>query len=59
MLNVDGIESDDSCVKAHIELGQLFTQIVGTARLSQVLFCTVERLEQSLDVLLVGLLCSR
>lgn len=58
MLNVDGIESDDGCVEAHIELGQLVTQIVGSTRFGKVLFCAIERFEQSLDVLLIGFLCS-
>jgi hypothetical protein len=58
VLNIDGVEADDGCEEAHIELGQLVTEVEGTTRLSKFFLCTIERFEQSGDVLLVSFLCA-
>jgi hypothetical protein len=58
VLNIDGVEADDGCEEAHIELGQLVTEVERTTRLGKFLFCTIERFEQNVDVLLVSFLCA-
>jgi hypothetical protein len=58
VLNIDGVEADDGCEEAHIELGQLVTEVEGTTRLGKFLLCTIERFEQNVDVLLVSFLCA-
>jgi hypothetical protein len=58
VLNVDGVEADDGREEAHVELGQFVTEVERTTGFLKILLCTVERLEQSLDVLLVSFLCA-
>jgi hypothetical protein len=53
VLNIDGVEADDGCVEAHIELSQFVTKVEWTTGFGKLLLCTIERLEQSLDILFV------
>ncbi len=41
MLNINGIEADDGCVKAHIRFGDMSAKIIGGGVFSQMRFCAV------------------
>jgi hypothetical protein len=58
VLNIDSVEADDGCEEAHIELGQLVTEVKRTTGLGKFLLCAIERFEQNVDILLVSFLCA-
>jgi len=56
VLHIDGVEADDCCEKTDILLCEAVAEVVRTAGLGEVLFRTIQGLEELGDSLLVGFL---